>query len=290
MVPANIDIRLVAEFTKVYYDKLELDDVNGVILVKDEKVSLQNLSGDVFNGTIGLNGSYSTKNTNKPLVDFDVDIQKISVQQAYTSFGILQKFAPIFQNALGDFSTDMAFNTMLKEDMNPDWMTFVGKGLLNTTSLKLANVNTLDKLSEVLKMDLFKSMDLDPVNLAFNFKDGKLIIKPFDITMEGMKGKVSGWTAIDESIGYTLDMDVPAKLFGGEANNVLNGLVSQTNANGANFSVGETVGLAVLIGGTLSNPTVKPAIGSSGKGIIEDIKQNAQEELNKKKEELEKMY
>jgi cell division septum initiation protein DivIVA len=287
-VPANIDFTLDANFKKILYDNIELENLKGQIIVRDEQVTLSSFKGELFNGFMGFTGSYSTKNTNKPLVDFMVDMKKINFQKAFETFGILEKFAPVFQHTIGDFSTDMAFTTSLNEDMNPDWMTFIGKGLMNTSKLKIDNLNTLDKLSEALKIDLFKSADIDPLKAAFDFKEGKLILKPLDFMMEGITANLSGWTAVDETIGYDLKMNVPRKIFGGAANNVLDGLVSQANAKGANFSVGETIPLAVLIGGTLSNPTVKPAIGSAGKGIIEDMKQNALEEIQKQKEELEK--
>ena len=165
----------------------------------------------------------------------------------------------------------MSFNTLLKEDMSPDWMTFIGQGLMNTSEIKLDNLNTLNKLSDALKIPSLQTLDLNPLKVLFDIKEGKLMVKPLDFAMEGMKANLSGWTAIDETIGYDLKMEIPRSIFGGEANKVLDGLVSQANAAGANFSVGETVNLDVLIGGTLSDPTVKPVIGNSGKGIIEDI-------------------
>lgn len=287
-VPANIDFKLLTQFNKILYDNMELSDVNGLIVVRDEEIVLSNLNGKLFEGTMSVTGSYSTKDTDKPIVDFKLNVTKISFQKAFASFGILQKYAPIFQHSIGDFSSNMSFNTLLEADMNPDWMTFVGEGLMNTSSIKMDNVNTLNKLSEVLKIPSLQELDLNPVKAMFEFEEGKLILKPMDIEMEGMKANLSGWTAVDETIGYDLGMDVPRGTFGGEANNVLDGLVSQANASGANFSVGETVPLAILIGGTLSNPTVKPGLGNAGKGIIEEVTTVVTKEIDKQKEELEK--
>lgn len=287
MVPANIDFDLAAEFDKILYDNIELEDVKGSIVVKDEKVSLRNLHGNLFSGSVSINGSYDTKDTEKPIVDFSLNMKEINFVEASKTFGILQKFAPIFEHALGSFSTNMSFNTLLKDDMSPDWVTFIGEGLMNTTAIKLENVNTLNKLSDALKLESFKSMDIDPLKVLFEFDEGKLIIKPFDMIMQGMKANLSGWTALDQSIGYNLEMGIPKSILGGEANNVMNGLIGQANAQGIDVGTGETIDLAVLIGGTLLDPTVKPAIGSLGKNVIEDISNNAQKEIEKQKEELE---
>lgn len=287
MVPANIDFELDAEFDKILYDNIELEDVKGSIIVKDEKVSLNNLRGNLFSGSIGINGSYDTKDTEKPIVDFSLNMKKINFVEASKTFGILQKFAPIFEHAIGSFSTNMSFNTLLKDDMNPDWVTFVGEGLMNTTAIKLENVNTLNKLSDVLKLESFKSLDIDPLKVLFEFDEGKLIIKPIEMVMQGMKANLSGWTALDQSIGYNLTIGIPKSILGGEANNVMSGLIGQANAQGISVGTGETINLAVLIGGTLLDPTVKPAIGSLGKNVIEEVTNSVKQEIEKQKEELE---
>ena len=287
MVPANIDLEINAEFEKIIYDNIELAEVKGVVIIKDEKVSLSNLRGNLFNGTVGINGSYNTKDTDKPQVDFSLNMKDINFVKASKAFGILQKYAPIFEHAIGNFSTNMSFNTLLKDDMSPDWVTFIGEGLMNTSAIKLENVNTLNKLSDALKIASFKSMDIDPLKILFAFDEGKLIIKPLDIMMAGMKANLSGWTAFDNSIGYDLKIKLPKSILGAEANNVMNGLIGQANAKGINIGAAETIDLAVLIGGTLMDPTVKPAIGNWGKNAIGEINQNVQQEIDKQKEALE---
>ncbi|MDT8393283.1 MAG: AsmA-like C-terminal region-containing protein [Bacteroidales bacterium] len=287
MVPQKIDILIDASFDKVYYDNLELKNVNGKLIVRDEKVSLQNIQGDMLDGTFGLSGSYSTKNTTKAMVDFNLQLDKISFRQAFKSFGILQKFAPVFNRASGNFSTDMAFSTMLKEDMSPDYTSFIGSGILNTSALTVENLNTLNKLSDALKFESLKSLNIEPLNISFDIENGKLTVTPFDIVMKNMQAKLGGWTALDQTINYELKMQVPRSLFGTESNNVLDNLANQANAQGASITIGKTVNLDVLISGSLSDPVVKPLMGRSVNSIVEDIKQGVVDEIDKKKEELE---
>ena len=286
-VPADLDMNITASFRELVYDSIPLSNVRGQIIVKDEKVMMKNLRGDLFGGNIGINGSYSTHNTGTPVVDLALDISSISFYDAFDAFGILQKYVPMAGHAMGDFSTAFSFSTSLDDEMMPLWETFNGNGLLNANTVKLEKVNTLNQLSEALKTDMFRSMKLDPLKVAFDFQGGKLIVKPFDMNIEGMKASLSGWTAIDQSIGYDLNMEMPRKVIGSEANKVIDGLISQANAAGANFSAGETIPVDVIIGGTLSKPTVKPVIGKMTGNIVDDIKNDLKQEIDKKKEELE---
>ncbi len=287
MVPADIDLSLDVMFGRVLYDNIELENVKGEVSVKDQKISLKGLRGNIFDGSIAMDGSYSTKNTAEPIVGLTVGIENMNFVKAFNTFGILEKFAPVFSHMVGSFSTDMSLNTILKEDLDPDWTTLVAQGLMNTSALKVENVNTLNRLSDALKTDAFRSLEIDPLKLGFTISEGKLDVKPFDLDIGGMKANLSGWTAIDQSIGYVMELEVPRSLFGSEANAVIDGLIGQAGEAGLNVSAGKTVDLMVLIGGTLSDPTVKPSVGASAKGVVEDLKEQVKEEFDKAKQEAE---
>ncbi len=287
LVPAGIDLALDVTFSRILYDNLEMENVKGEVAVRDEMVILRGLRGDIFDGSIALDGSYSTKNTAEPVVGLNIDVVNIDFGKAFETFGVLEKFAPVFRHTAGSFSTDMSLSTILDKHMNPDWMTFMAAGLMNTSALKVENVNTLNRLSDALKTDAFRSLDIDPLKLGFSISEGKLDVKPFDLDIGVMKASLSGWTAIDQSIGYVLGLEVPRSVFGGEANTVIDGLIGKAKASGLNVGAGNTVDLMVLIGGTLSDPTVKPSVGTSAKGVVEDIKEQVKEEFDKAKQEAE---
>lgn len=286
-VPANIDFAFKSSFNKLIYDKVVMEDVNGQIIVKDEKVWMKGLNGRLFNGEITVNGSYDTRDRTRPVVDFDLNINRLSIPRAAETFAIMEKYAPIARHMTGDFSTKMGFSTLLNEDMMPDWATLAGSGVLNTSAVSVENVNTLNKLSDALKTDKFRKLDMNAIKLSFEIEDGKVNVKPFELKMKDMKATVSGWTALDETIDYDMDMQIPRSIFGSQANDVLQGLVSKANEQGASLSLGETVNLEVMIGGTLSDPSVKTGLAGGKGSIAEDVKKKIQEEVDKKKEELE---
>ena len=73
-VPARMDFKLNTMFKTILYDNMELTDVSGLITVKDEKLGLSKLKGNILGGTIGVNGTYDTRNTDKPIVNIELDI------------------------------------------------------------------------------------------------------------------------------------------------------------------------------------------------------------------------
>ncbi len=285
-VPANIDFTMQATFMNLIYDNIEMTNVGGRLYVRDRKVILDKLGMNLLDGEMGLSGVYSTAEPENPNFAFDFDMKGINIRQAAKTFDIVSTYAPIAEKIEGSMSTKFNLNASLGQDMMPVYETMTGGGELSTSKITIENVNTLNKIADALKIEKLKQMVVNKILIEFEFVDGKVMVEPFDIQYENFKANIGGWTALDESIDYTMDLSLPRAELGSAANEVLGNLVSQANAKGANFSLGETVSVDVGIGGTLTDPKIKTAFGSTSKGVVEDVKQQVKEEIEKKKEEI----
>lgn len=285
-VPGKIDFNMNSSFQTLIYDNMEMTNVNGKIAIRDNQLLLNNLSMNILEGEMVVSGRYSTVDPQIPEVDFDLDMRDLDIQQAYNTFGIMEKYAPIAKKATGKFSTNLKLQSILDQEMSPVYESMTGGGQLQTTTLGITNVNTLNKIADVLKYESIKELMIEKILIMFEFVDGKILIEPFDIKNQNFTGQMTGWTALDQSIGYTMNLNIPRNSFGESANNVLENLVSQANEQGANFSLGETVPIDVLIGGTLTNPEIKTKLKETGKDLVEDAKKKVKEEIEKQKEEL----
>lgn len=285
-IPANIDFVLASSFQNLIYDTYELENANGKIIIKDEQITLDNLNMNFLDGEMKMNGYYTAINPEKPEFDFSININKVDIQTAYNTFGTMSKYVPIAQKTSGKFSTQIRLKSLLDKEMMPLYETMIGKGKLQTTQLTIKDVNTLNKLSEVLKYEKLKRMVIDKIRADFEFVDGKLLVEPFDMNINNYKATLGGWTGIDQTIDYAMNLEIPRSEFGSAANDFLNSMVKQANDKGANFSLGEMVSLNVGIGGTLTDPTIKTNFKESGKSMVEDVKKQIDEEIEKKKGEL----
>lgn len=285
-IPDNIDFELNTNIKKLQYDKMDMQNVNGKVSVGNSKAVLSNLKMNMLNGEMIVNGAYDTQDTKKPIVDFDLNINGFDIQKAANTFTTMTIFAPIAQKVAGDFSSKLKFKSDLGADMTPVINSLNCSGSFLTNRLRIENVNTLSKLAAALKMDKLKNLEIEKVNLSFEILNGKLFVKPFDFAVLGIKANLGGTTSLTKAIDYVLALDIPRKDFGGAANTVLNNMVSQINKKGANFSVSETVKVNVLIGGTLTNPTLRTGLKEGMGNVAEDLKLKAQAELSKKKDEV----
>lgn len=289
-IPANIDFVVNSTFGKVLYDKMVMTNVVGVIKIKDQQLTLENLKMNMLDGQLSMSGFYNTKNPKQPNINFNLNINQFDISKTSKTFIVVQKLVPIADACTGTFSTKMEFTSSLDSKMSPIIKTMTGEGLLNTSKVAIQNFTPLTKLSDALKMEKFKKLALDKINLSFNILAGKVFVKPFDFVFGKIKGKMSGSNSFDQTIDYVLNLEIPKSEFGGAASGVLTNLTSQANSKGANITVGDVVKVDVLIGGTVTKPTIKLGLKGTMNEIIDDLKNKAKTELeNKKKEVVDKV-
>ncbi len=82
-IPAYLNCTLTAKANTVLYDNLTLKAVSGKLIVKDEKVTLQNVKTSIFGGTIGVNGSVSTKEK-VPAFNIDLNMNQVNIAESFT--------------------------------------------------------------------------------------------------------------------------------------------------------------------------------------------------------------
>jgi len=285
-IPNTVDFKLNANFKKVIYDNMEITNLQGDLLVRDQKVGFQDVGLNLLGGSIQTSGSYSAQNIKKPAVAFNIGMQDFDIKETFTTFVTMQKIAPIGQYTSGRFSTGFDLNGFLLQDMTPDLNSLRGGGLVKIPNATISGFKPLEKAADVLKMNNLRSLSLKNVNLSFEFDNGRVYVQPFEIEQQGIKMTVSGSNGFDMSIDYTLQMDVPRELLG-PANTMVNGLLSKAAEKGVNVNVSKTVGVNVRMTGLVNDPKVDVSLANMATGAGDDLKQQALDELERRKKELE---
>lgn len=276
LVPANINFTINAKAGEVKYDKVNYRNINGVLLLNDETVKLQNVKTEALDGTIGFNGSYSTKtNKKEPHIALSYDVKDIDVQKAFFSFNTIQKLMPIGQFLDGKLNSQLTMIGDLNGDMMPDFSSLTGNGNLLLLEGVLKKFAPLEKLASTLQIDELKSITIKDIKNHIEFANGKVLVKPFDIKIKDIELQIGGMHGFDQSIDYVVAMKVPRKYLGTQGNNLVNNLATQASNKGIPVTLGETVNLNVKMGGSLTNPSVKTDLKEVVGDAVADLKQQA---------------
>ncbi|PWA07667.1 AsmA-like C-terminal region-containing protein [Flavobacterium laiguense] len=285
-IPSFLNCTLTAKANTVLYDNLTLKAVSGKMIIKDEKVTLENVKTSIFGGTIGASGAVSTKGKT-PVFDMNLNLNQVDIQQSFTQLDMLKKIAPIAGIVNGKINTTIKLNGNLDAtEMTPDLKTLSGDlvGQLLSTTLNANSSTMLKALSSNLKFIDLNKVNLNDIKAALTFKDGKVNVKPFDIKYQDIKAVVGGTHGFDQSMDYNIKFNVPAKYLGKEANAYIS---KMSPSDAAKF---DNIPVTALMTGTFSNPK----ISSDMKTVLTNLtmqlaKQQSDKLVKKGTSELDKL-
>ena len=209
-VPDNIDFRMQANFKEVLMNKMKFADVNGLLVIKDSKVDMQNLSLNTMGGAVVVNGSYATPAAEQARLNAGFKLSNIGFAQAYKELDMVQQFAPIFSNLKGNFSGSVNVNTLLDDNMSPVMKSLNGNGSLSTKDLSLSDVKFINQVADIVKKPSLKETKVKDLNIDFTIAEGRVTTKPFNIKMGDYTMNLSGSTGLDQTIDYRGKITLPA--------------------------------------------------------------------------------
>ena len=259
-VPDNIDFRAQVDMAQVLMDKMTFRDINGVLVVRDSKVDMQNLSLKTMGGDVVANGAYSTPVGEAARLNAGFALNNILFAEAYRDLDIVQSLAPIFSSLTGTFSGSVKVDTQLDEEMSPVLQTLNGEGSLRTRDLSLGDVQFLKQVAEIVKKPSLADTRVKDLTIDFTITEGRLATKPFDLRLGDYVMNLSGTTGLDQTIDYRGKITLPA--------------------SAGNISKLGTVDMT--IGGTFSSPKVGIDMESLAKQAAQQATEKVVEKLGEK--------
>lgn len=285
-IPKNIDFVLKSSIAEVLYDDMTLNNVTGDIIVRNGVLSLENLRFNSLGGQFGMNGTYDTRDMQKPAFDFYLDIDNLEIPKAYATFNTIRTLAPIAEKMNGTFSTDFRIAGLLLPDMSPDMNTVDGKGIIEIDDASVQDSKLIGAITQVTKLNNTNDIKLKDVQIQAEIKNGRVFVQPFDINIGNFNTVVAGSNGIDGSLDYLMKMTVPAGAVGTAVNSAI------AKLTGGSDNVSSNIKINLNVGGTYDDPKVSLAGAERDQSVAQSAKATAEakarEEAAKMKAELEK--
>jgi hypothetical protein len=287
-VPKNIDFVLNTNIGKVLYDKYDITNMLGEVIVRNARATMSNLKMNLLDGSMIMSGFYDTKNKLKPAINLNLNVSEFDIQKTCKAFVTLEKLAPICSSAHGKFSTTLTdFSGILKTDMTPDLNTLSGHGTLRTKSVSIEDYPAMVKLDEALKTDKFKKVTVSDLDLQYEFKEGRVYTKPFNTKVADIPCEISGSTGFDKTIDYKWNMELPTKMLPSQSQEMVQGWLNKAGSvAGTQAKVPDKIKATALIGGTVTNPVVKLGLKDAMKDVKNEVTTQVKEAIEQKKEEV----
>ncbi|MEM8584166.1 MAG: AsmA-like C-terminal region-containing protein [Bacteroidota bacterium] len=260
-IPEDIDLAIAMRADEVIYTNIELRDVRGDLLIRDQAVVVENGGTRLLGGLATFAGAYDTSNPEDPGFRFHYDLQELDFQQAFNTFNSFAALAPIGKFVSGKFSSDLILEGSLGDDLYPVLESIDAQGFLATLDAQLAQIQPLQKVGNALNIPALKSdIDLSALQTWFTIEDGTVEVEPFDLTVAGIPMNVRGTHGLNNDMSYEVLAAVPREMIEGNivtgaALSALDGLAGQASRLGFDIAPGDVLNLRINIGGSMANPT-----------------------------------
>ena len=294
-LPGNIDFELTTTIERMIYDDIIMDNIAGAVALKDHRATLKNFKMEILEGTVLAGGYYEAKPDVDPTIDFQFNIKNMSIKESSEKFNTIDKLAPIAKSCAGNFSTNIKIAATLDEKMEPRDETIDGGGKLQTNAVYIEKFEPLNKLADELGIERLAKQNIEDVDLSYKIKDGKAIVYPFTVKLEGVPTEISGSTALlTQEIDYLAKMDMPFDKLPGNLAGQAGGLMDKLNNQlGTNLSAGDRIPINIHFTGTVEKPALGTNYGDVAKDaandvmeeVIETVKEEVQEQIDTAKED-----
>lgn len=291
-LPERINFTLNSTIGKMIYDNLTLDNVRGVIIISDRKLSMQSLGMNLLGGSLVADGYYATPAGKNPDMAFNLTINNFDIGKTYESFVSVRQFAPMAQYIHGSFGAKMNISSNLDQGMMPVWNTFNGNGVLNLQRAEVRGFKPFEAVGSALKIEELKNPVLANVNPSFQIRSGRFYVQPFTYKVFNYDVTLSGSNGMDKSIDYTMDVQIPAGQLKQQANQAINRLLKKD----VNLVSADKIDVKAFLRGSINSPSVTTSaaevVGGTAKSVQQQVeqqvKQQAQQQIEQKKAEIQK--
>lgn len=286
-VPPNIDFTLQASVARLTFADLEMTNARGGLRIHDRRVTLDDFQMNMLGGAVAASGYYETLPGVRPTFDMNLRVRELDIPQAFASLTTVQVFAPVARYARGNFSSELQMNGALSEQMTPVFDAVSARGAFATAQLVLQDFPAMHKLADALRIPEFRNPGFEAVRASFEIREGRLHVSPFDVSLGASRMQIAGSNGIDQSLDYTLKLDVPKAMLGAEANRAMATLVSQSARAGIDLDAAEMLNLGVRVTGAITNPSLATSFAGATGNVRRQVEQSLRDQVEQRTEAVE---
>lgn len=285
-VPKNLDLTFQSAIQKAVYDKMPVNNIVGQVKVKDQRMDLTNLSMDILQGKLAVNGSYVSNKENNPAFDFKIDMQSVDIPTAYQSLSTFRHYLPIAAKSQGKFSTQFGLSGIMNEKMNLVPTSLNGNGLFNGQNLMIVDSPLFDQIRGIIKKEKLKNVKIDDFTAKFQFQNGQLTMNPFKTIVADQQATIYGTLSASREINLNLDFLVNREDLGTDINKGLDILPGSQNI--------KMIDASVILKGPVTKPAVSLDLSKARAEIEQQVKKattdDIKESVKKLGNELKKLF
>lgn len=284
VIPARIDMTIQADVDRMNYSRMDIRGTTGKLIIKDQKLNLDQLSMNMLKGRMVLSGDYFAKEKSPANFNFKIDMKDFDLPTAYQSVGMVRHFLPIAGNSKGTFLSGLTLSGTLGRDYAPNFADLNGSGMVSMKNLELVGNNMFAEIGTYFRKDLFTNVKVNDFASNISITKGALSISPFTTKIANQEVTVSGNQSLALDLNYKLRFNVNKSDLSQEVTGFIGFVPGTENI--------EKLPVTINLGGNITKPDVKVDLTEAKDLVAREFNKKAKSTLEDaaKKLGLDKLF
>ena len=215
VIPKFLDLSLRTDAQRIQFKDLELENVVGEVVVRDQALNLSELRMNSNIGDGNLTMVYSTPDEAHASMGLELGLNKILVNKLIGLFPQMDTLVPMLRSFEGVVDCQITATCQTDSTMSVLLPTLNASCFMRGKDMVLLDGETFAEISKTLMFKNKKRNLIDSIAVDLAIKDSKIEVFPFLVEMDRYKVAVGGTHNMDMTFDYHLSVlksPVPFKL------------------------------------------------------------------------------
>ncbi|MCL9806514.1 AsmA family protein [Flavobacterium amniphilum] len=209
VVPPNLNLSLLANFRKVNFEGLSINNLTSYLKMDKGEMQLKNTGFNLIGCQVKMNASYKNLSPKKAFFDYKLIAKEFDVKKAYNEVKMFRDMAPAAKTAEGVISLDYNVAGYLDQNMMPIYPSLKGGGVLSVKKVKMKGFKLFNAVSKTTSHDGIKNPDLSEIDIKSAVKNNIMTVEQFKFKVAGFRPKISGQASLDGRLNLKMRLGLP---------------------------------------------------------------------------------
>jgi hypothetical protein len=206
VVPRNIDMELDVAMKKVKYGKLNMEQANGKIIVRNRSVRIPNLQIKSGIGNMDFSMVYKAPTTKGAYTGLDIRMERVQLRELINSIPILDSLTPMMRSFDGLAECNIIAIAELDSLSNLIMPQTTASCQIKGKNMVLLDGETFSTIAKKLHFKNKKRNIIDSISVDMILEDGKIMVFPFALSIDRYVAAVGGAQNLDLSFQYHISI------------------------------------------------------------------------------------
>ncbi|WNM19962.1 AsmA family protein [Flavobacterium capsici] len=209
IIPSNFDLQLKAKASKINFDGLAINNLNGGLNINKGRLELKNASVEIIDCKVKMDAVYGNQTDEKAFFDMKVNAKDFDVKRAYNEIKLFHEIVTAAESAEGIVSLDYKLAGILDGNMMPIFPSLRGNGVLSVSKVKMKGFKLMNVVSRKTGKEGIANPDLSKVDIKTSIKNNIITIERFKFKVAGFRPRIEGTTSFDGQLNIKMRLGLP---------------------------------------------------------------------------------